>query len=82
MVAFQATVHDGSVSLFSDTLFCDFGIDPVWITPHLWTNFAKFDGTRCVVTNCVLERLVEVSVVQEDVWIMVPSVEMTLDGLD
>lgn len=85
MVALKSTIHDGSISLLRDTFLGDFGIDPVGITPHLGANLAKLNRSRGVITDRVLEGLVEIPIVKENVWVMIPSVEMSLyrfDGLD
>lgn len=80
MVALHATVHDGTVTLLGDTLFGDLGIDPVGESPHVGADLAKLDGTRGVVANRLLEGLVEVAVVEEDVGVVVPAVEVALEG--
>lgn len=82
MVAFQATIHDSSITLLRNTFLCNLGVNPLGETPHLGPDLAKLNGGRCKVLNGVLECLVEVAIVQEDVWVMVPSVEVALDGLD
>lgn len=82
MVALQSTVHDSSVTLLRDALLGNLGIDPFREAPHLGANLAKFDRSRGVVLDSVLECLVEVAIVQEDVGVMVPAVEVALDRLD
>lgn len=82
MVALQATVHDGGVSLLRDTLLGDLGVDPFGKAPHLRADLAKFHRGGGVVLDGVLECLVEVAIVQEDVGVVVPPVEVALDRLD
>lgn len=82
VVTFHATVHDSGVTLLSDTLLCDLGVDPVRETPHVRANLAELDGSGSVVLDGVLEGVVEVAIVQEDVGVVIPAVEVALDGLD
>ena len=82
MIAFQSTIHDGGISLLGDAFLGHFGIDPVGVPPHLGADLAKLDGGRGVVGHDVFERLVELAVVEEHVRVMIPAVEMALDGLD
>ena len=82
MVTFKAAVHDGGVALLGDALLGDLGVDPFREAPHLRADLAKLDGGGCVVLDGVLEGLVEVAVVEEDVGVVVPAIEVALDGLD
>ena len=82
VVTFHATVHDRGVTLLGDTLLRDLGVDPVRETPHVRANLAELDGSRGVVLDGVLEGVVEVAIVQEDVRVVIPAVEVALDGLD
>lgn len=82
MVTLKSTVHDSSVTLLRDALLGDLGIDPFRKAPHLGANLTKLDGSRGVVLDSILECLVEVAIVQEDVGVMVPAVEVALDRLD
>lgn len=81
MVTLKTTVHDSGVSLLSNTLLCNLGINPVGVSPHLGANLSKLDGSGGVVADGVLEGLVEVSIVEEDIWIMIPSVEVSFNRL-
>lgn len=82
MVTLHSTVHDSSISLLGDTLLCNLGVDPIWESPHLGVDGSKFHGATCIVLDRLLECRVELRIVKEDIWVMVPSVEMSLDGLD
>lgn len=85
MVALHATIHNSGVSLLPNTLFCRLQIDPVRVTPHIRVYFAEFDSSAGVVHNRLLKCLIEVSIVEENIWIMKPSVEMPFhrfNGLD
>ena len=82
MITLKATVHDGGVSLFRNALLGNLGVDPIGISPHLRANLAELDRGRGVVLNDLLEGGIEISIVQEDVRVVVPSVEVALDGLD
>ncbi len=82
MITLEATVHDGGVSLLRDALLGNLGIDPIGISPHLRANLAELDRGRGIVLNDLLESGIEIAIVQEDVRVVVPSVEVALDGLD
>ena len=85
MVALHAPIHNCSVSLLSNTLFCRLQIDPVRVTPHIRVYLAEFDSRASVIYNCLLECLIEVAIVKENIRIMKPSVEMPFHrfyGLD
>ena len=82
VIALHAAIHDGGVTLLGDTLGGDTMVDPVGISPHAGIDLTKLDGAAGVVDNGVLEGGVEVAIVEEDVGIVEPSIEVTLDGLD
>lgn len=82
MVALQTAVHDGLVALLVDALLGHLGVDPVGIPPHVRADLAELDGARRVLDDGFLEGLVEVGVVEEDVGVVVPPVEVALDRLD
>lgn len=82
MVTFQTTVHDGSITLLGNALLGDLGVDPVGEPPHIRTDLAKFNRGRGIVLDGIFEGLVEVAIVEEDIWVVVPAVEVTLNGLD
>lgn len=82
MVALETTIHDCGVSLLRNAFLGDLGIDPFGKAPHFGTDLAKLNRSRRVVLDDILEGLIEVAVIQEDVWVVVPAVEVTLDGLD
>jgi hypothetical protein len=82
MIALQPAIHDGGVTLLRDTFLGHLGVDPFRVTPHLGADLAELDGRRGIVAHNILECLVEVAVVKEDVGIVVPPVEVALDGFD
>lgn len=82
MVAFQSTVHDGIVTLLGDAFLGDLVIDPIGESPHVGSDLAKLDGARGVVADSLLEGLIELAVVEEDVGVVVPAVEVALYGAD
>ena len=81
VVALKTAVHDSIIALLSDAFLGDLGVDPVGQTPHLRANLTKLNRARSVVAYCFLERLVELAVVEEDVGVIEPAVEVTLDRL-
>lgn len=82
VITLHATVHDGGVALLSNALLGYVDVDPVGEAPHARVNLSKLDGGAGVVANHLLEGRVEIAIVQEDVWVMEPSVEMSLDRLE
>lgn len=82
VITLHTTVHDGSITLFSDALLGHVVVNPVREAPHGGIDFAEFDIRADVLTDLVFEGRVEVAVVQEDVWVVEPSVEMSLDRLE
>jgi hypothetical protein len=82
VITLHATIHDGGITLFSDALLGDFVVDPIGETPHGAIDFAKLDLPAGVVEDGVFEVLVKVAVVQEDIRVVPPPVEMTLNRLD
>ena len=78
MIALHTAVHDGSISLLPDPFSCCINIDPVWIPPHSWIYFSELDRSASVIQDCLLERRVEVSVVEKHVGVMKPPIEMPL----
>ena len=82
MIALHSTVHDQRVALFPNALLGNIVIRPVRETPHGAVNLAEFSVSAGIVSDRVLEFLVEIRVVQEDIGIIVPAVEMPLDRLD
>ena len=81
MIALHTTVHNGSISLLSDTFPCSVNIDPVWIPPHTRIYLPKFDRSTCVVQNRLFERRVEISVVEKHIRVMKPPIEVSLHRL-
>lgn len=82
MITFHASVHDRSVSLFGNAFPSDFGIDPVWESPHAGVNLSELYWRTRIVRYRLLECRVEVAIVEEDVRVVIPSIEMTLNGFD
>lgn len=81
MVGLHASIHDGSITLLPDALFCDIHIGPIGIAPMLRTNLAKLDGSRGVVHHRLFERAVEFSIVEKDIGVVKPAVEMSFYAL-
>ena len=63
MVALQTTIHDGTVTLFGDTLLGDLLVNPIGETPHVGANLAELDSAGSVVLDGGLEVVVKVSIV-------------------
>lgn len=82
MITFHTTIHDSLVTLFCNTLFSNLGIDPVGESPMLRVYGAKFHGATSVVGDSLLKRRVEVFIIQENVWVMIPPIEMSFNRLD
>lgn len=57
-------------------------IDPVRETPHGVVNLAELHRSTGIVLYGGLELLVEVAIVQKNIWIMVPTVEVPFNRLE
>ena len=79
MIALHPTVHDSRVTLLLNAFFCDSRIHPVREPPLLWTDFPPFHLATCVIHYRLLECRIEVSVVEEDIRVVEPAIEMPLD---
>ncbi len=79
MVTFHAAVHNGLITLLPDAFACNFLVDPVRISPHTRIDLPKFDRRACVIGNGFFERRVEIAVVEEDVGVVEPAIEVTLN---
>lgn len=79
VVTFHSPVHDNLVALLPDPLSGYINIDPVGISPHAWIDLAKLDRRTCVVHYGVSEIGIEVSIVEEYVGIMKPSIEVPFE---
>lgn len=82
MVAFQSSVHDSSITLLGNALLGDLGVNPIGESPHVRTDLSELNRRRSVVADSLLELFVEVAIVEENVGVVIPSVEMSLHGLD
>ena len=79
MIALHAAIHDGSVALLLNTFLRDSRIDPIWKAPHLRTNLAPFDFTTGMLLHNIFEGLIKISIIEENVGIVEPPIEMPLD---
>jgi hypothetical protein len=79
MIALHATVHDGLVTLLCDAFLRDCGVGPLREAPVLCRYLTPLNGCACVVQDSLFERLVEDSVVQKDIRVVVPPIEVSLD---
>lgn len=82
MITLHSSIHNGSITLFADTFLRDFVIHPVGVTPHAAVDFSKFHGRTGIVFNGLLERIIEIAIVQEDIRIIEPPIEVSLDRFD
>ena len=82
VVGFHASVHDSLITLLRNALLGDSCICPFGETPVLRINLAKLNSRRGVVCNGLLESAVELLVVEEDVRVVEPAVEMALEALE
>ena len=82
VITFHSTVHDGRITLFPDTFLGHLVVHPVGESPHGGIDLAEFHGGAGVVLHGGLEVLVKVTVVQEDVRVVEPAIEVPLDRLE
>lgn len=82
MVAFHSTIHYVSITLFLNALPGNLGIDPIWKVPESAFDFTKLHRSADMSLDLCFEFLVEVGVVQKDIWVVKPLVEMSLNRPD
>ena len=82
MIAFHTTIHDGFIPLLPDTFSCDVQVRPARIAPHISVDLTKFDRRTRMIVDCFLEGLVEIAIIEEDIRVMEPAVEMALHRFD
>lgn len=82
VITLQSSIHDRLITLLSNAFLGDFLVHPVGETPHAAVDLPKLHGSTGVVDDRILELLVEVSVVQEHIRVVPPSVEVSLDRLE
>lgn len=82
MITLHTAVHDGGITLFPDAFLGHIVVNPVREAPHGGVDFAEFDIRADVLTDLVFEGRVEIAIVQEDVWVVEPSVEVSLNRLE
>lgn len=82
VIAFHSTVHDGGITLFLDALFGNLMVNPIRESPHAVVNLAKFNLRTGIVLDRCLEFLIEVTIVEENIGVVPPPVEVSLDRLE
>lgn len=81
VITFETTVHDGSVALLRNAFLGHLLVDPVGVSPHVRADLAKLNVRRGVLLHSLLEGLIEVTIVEEDIRIVIPAVEVALHRL-
>ena len=79
MIALHSTIHNCSIPLLSYPLACDLMVNPIRKPPHRTVYFPELHRSIGVVDDSIFKLLVEVSIIQKDVWIPIPSVEVSFD---
>lgn len=82
VITLHSSIHDRSITLFSDTLFGNFMVHPVRVTPHGAIDLAKFHRGAGVVFDGFLEHIIKVAVIQKDIRIIKPPVKVPLNRLE
>lgn len=82
MITGHTTVHDGAIALLRDGLGGLIGVNPLGKAPHALVDLAKLNGSRSVVLDGLHEGRIEVAIVQEDVGVMIPAIEVALNRPD
>jgi hypothetical protein len=82
VITLHTTVHNSSITLFSDALLGHIVINPVGEAPHTGIDLSKLDVGADVLADFIFEGRVEVAVVQEDVWVVEPSIEVSLNRFE
>ena len=76
VVTLHPTIHDCCISLLSCAFLCRLDVDPIWVSPHGRIYFPKLDRGACVILDRLLESGIEISIIQEHIGVVKPSVEM------
>ena len=79
MVALHATVHDRCISLFPDPFTGHIFVDPIRISPHAGIDLAELYRRASVILNGRFELITKVAVVEKDIRIMKPAIEVTFE---
>lgn len=79
VITLHSPVHDDLVALLPDALSGYVNIDPVWISPHARIDFAKLNRGACVIHYGVSEVGIKISIIQEYVGVMKPSIEVPFE---
>ena len=82
MITFHTAIHDRLIALLSYAFPSYIVVGPFREPPHGRIDLAELDGRAGVVCNCSLEFLSKVSIVQKDIRVMEPSIEVPLDRFD
>ena len=82
VIALHASIHDCLISLYLDSLLRYRLVHPVRVAPHTGIDLAELGLGACVVGYRVFEGLFEFSVIEENVGIVEPSVEVSFNGFD
>jgi hypothetical protein len=78
MVTGHTTVHNGCITLLRDGLLHFVHICPIGEAPVHRIDLTKLHLAAGIIPNSLLERLIELAVIEEHIWVMEPSVEMPL----
>lgn len=81
MVTLQPTIHDSGITLLGNAFLGNLLINPVRVSPHVRADLSKFNSRRGVFLYRLLEGLIEFPIIEEDVGVVIPPVEVTLHGL-
>ena len=81
MITLHSTIHDCGIALLPDSFPCLVRIRPAWIAPHAWVYLTELYWRARVICDGFFEGGIEVSVIKEDIWIVIPAIEMSLDRL-
>lgn len=80
MITLQPTIHQRSITLFPNPFPRNLRVHPVREPPHGRIDLAELDAGLGMILHGLHEGIVEVAVVEEDVWVVIPSIEVALEG--
>lgn len=82
MVTLHTTIHDCRVTLLPYTFESYVLVHPVRETPHRRIDLPKLHRRTRVILDCFFELVFEIPVVQEDIGVVKPTIEVSFDRLN
>lgn len=78
MVALHSSIHDCSIPLLADPFSSNIVVYPIWVSPTSRVYGTKFNLPACVIGNSLFECRIEHVVIEENIRVVEPPVEVSL----